>query len=529
MFRGLTLAAKVSAAAVAMAIVANLATRAAADTSAPVTGWLHYHTVTSADTDNVFNAATNSPTFGNGTSGNANNETVYGSFANQHLNPGDEITLTGQVQINRANITPGQAIPNGDIRFGIWNKVNPNVPQGTGWLGYQVYIASGNNVGNLEVRNPDDQGFNTFSFLSDPCHACSIATYVGPAPICAAGTTCNPDPLTTDNTNIIYRGTRLYIRLANANPTGNSKLEYNTTYNFAFHIARYGTGDYEVDANVVKTALDGDYNNDGTVNAADYTLWRDHLGTSYLLANRSPANTGDVNQADYDTWRSGFGQHHYSWSIGGGTDFDGVKPLVPGGDGTFTSHLSADYNRVGLLFGGSTFADSANLSNVQASTDTLQTLSLDVNTTTGAAEIANHVAMPLTINYYEISSGFYGDLITANWTGIDGTAASPPDGIGWDAAGGASSYILGEGNLTGSLTLNPGDSTISLGNIFNPATLNWQRDLRFFFALTNGTIVRGNVTYSSSSPGAGSGVPEPSSWALLLLAGLAAPALRRRL
>ncbi|WP_146563717.1 hypothetical protein [Posidoniimonas corsicana] len=40
--------------------------------------------------------------------------------------------------------------------------------------------------------------------------------------------------------------------------------------------------------------LDGDYNGDLTVDAADYTVWRDGLGTTYV-------------QEDYDTWRDNYG------------------------------------------------------------------------------------------------------------------------------------------------------------------------------------------------------------------------------
>jgi hypothetical protein len=41
--------------------------------------------------------------------------------------------------------------------------------------------------------------------------------------------------------------------------------------------------------------LPGDFNNDGRVDAADYTKWRDGLGTTYT-------------QAQYNEWRSHFGQ-----------------------------------------------------------------------------------------------------------------------------------------------------------------------------------------------------------------------------
>jgi hypothetical protein len=57
-------------------------------------------------------------------------------------------------------------------------------------------------------------------------------------------------------------------------------------------------------------ALVGDYNSDGTVDAADYTVWRDNLGGagSTLGANRDPLNgAGLVGVADYNSWKANFG------------------------------------------------------------------------------------------------------------------------------------------------------------------------------------------------------------------------------
>jgi hypothetical protein len=50
----------------------------------------------------------------------------------------------------------------------------------------------------------------------------------------------------------------------------------------------------------------GDYNSDGKVNAADYTVWRDHLGQTFVLPNRDPANTGAISTADYTSWKNSF-------------------------------------------------------------------------------------------------------------------------------------------------------------------------------------------------------------------------------
>ena len=52
--------------------------------------------------------------------------------------------------------------------------------------------------------------------------------------------------------------------------------------------------------------LPGDYNEDGAVNAADYTVWRDQLGGGTSLPNDDTAGVG---QDDYDRWSIHFGQN----------------------------------------------------------------------------------------------------------------------------------------------------------------------------------------------------------------------------
>jgi hypothetical protein len=61
-------------------------------------------------------------------------------------------------------------------------------------------------------------------------------------------------------------------------------------------------------------ALIGDYNDDGTVDGADYTVWRDNLNMSAAaLANRDPNISGLVKESDFLSWRN-----HYGESNGGG-------------------------------------------------------------------------------------------------------------------------------------------------------------------------------------------------------------------
>ena len=52
--------------------------------------------------------------------------------------------------------------------------------------------------------------------------------------------------------------------------------------------------------------LAGDYNHDGFIDAADYTVWRDTLGSTYELVADGNSD-GAINIADYTLWKNHFG------------------------------------------------------------------------------------------------------------------------------------------------------------------------------------------------------------------------------
>lgn len=83
-------------------------------------------------------------------------------------------------------------------------------------------------------------------------------------------------------------------------------LEVNTTTGQV--AIKNQTGDpFHLDFYEIKSAgsANGDYSNDGKVDAADYTIWRDKLGSSATLPN--DATPGSVTAADYDVWKAAFG------------------------------------------------------------------------------------------------------------------------------------------------------------------------------------------------------------------------------
>jgi hypothetical protein len=97
--------------------------------------------------------------------------------------------------------------------------------------------------------------------------------------------------------------------------TGTIKNDFN--FGIFNDIILYATGAFSIDeiriganyADVVP-GVPGDYNANGTVDAADYTLWRDHLGENFTLTGENPAATtpGLVDAEDYDFWKSQFGE-----------------------------------------------------------------------------------------------------------------------------------------------------------------------------------------------------------------------------
>jgi hypothetical protein len=72
------------------------------------------------------------------------------------------------------------------------------------------------------------------------------------------------------------------------------------------------------------TGVPGDYNGNGTVDAADYTEWRDNLGGT-SLQNEGGISPGTVDQADYDFWKSRFGATSGS---GGGAGIAAPEPAA---------------------------------------------------------------------------------------------------------------------------------------------------------------------------------------------------------
>jgi hypothetical protein len=64
---------------------------------------------------------------------------------------------------------------------------------------------------------------------------------------------------------------------------------------------------------VKESPLTGDFNQNGTVDAADYVVWRNNDGT----------------QTSYDTWRANFGTVFPGIGAGSGAALPSAEPLSP--------------------------------------------------------------------------------------------------------------------------------------------------------------------------------------------------------
>ena len=94
------------------------------------------------------------------------------------------------------------------------------------------------------------------------------------------------------------------------NVTSGQRLE--TTDGLGSFVVNYGVGSAFDESRIVlndymaNIALAGDFNNDGIVNGADYSVWLANVGAPAGTLVNDP-DGGAIGQAQYDTWKNNFG------------------------------------------------------------------------------------------------------------------------------------------------------------------------------------------------------------------------------
>jgi hypothetical protein len=142
----------------------------------------------------------------------------------------------------------------------------------------------------------------TYSVFSDPAYTSQLGT--------VDLAVHHPQPPDFHGDNVIDPGFRneynqdMVATVSNLSPGADTNL-------YIKLIGATGYYGYLNSMEIIATTpagVTGDYNGNGKVDAADYTIWRDHLGsTTYPLANRDTNNTGAISQSDYLSWKSHFG------------------------------------------------------------------------------------------------------------------------------------------------------------------------------------------------------------------------------
>ena len=114
------------------------------------------------------------------------------------------------------------------------------------------------------------------------------------------------------------------LALTNSAPAGQPEIRTNLALPAAgqYYIRVTGASTaaqlYELQLSVAAPFLTGDYNRNGIVDAADYTVWRNTMGQSGIALAADGDGNGIVDAGDYSVWKSNFGTHAGSASLAGG-------------------------------------------------------------------------------------------------------------------------------------------------------------------------------------------------------------------
>jgi hypothetical protein len=275
---------------------------------------------------------------------------------------------------------------------------------------------------------------------------------------------------------------------------------------------------------------DGDFNDDGTVDAADYVIYRKYAGTTQMLPNDAGLG-GTVGAAHFDLWRSNFG------NMGGGGGHSWIARSPTAGDETMTDVGGGEFDRVvtGLVAG---------------SEHDFQIVRSDAGEIVPPSHmrVAANAAGEIDLNFYELDGASWGDGWSPDATSRVGYEDS--DQYDWEIMGsfnGWSTPVIaltdqGNGLHTGTYTVvdaggyafkfrKQGDWNTSIGQNFgnfntpdiNITTTGPNELWHFELDLPNGRW----RTYLDGS-GSGSAVPEPGTIVLALVAVMAICGTRRR-
>ena len=127
------------------------------------------------------------------------------------------------------------------------------------------------------------------------------------------------DVIVTDSDNNVYQSLGLADRWNSGSPQQGDGISEkvlelasnHSTLNVGFVVDNFSLT--EVEAVIVR----GDYNGNGVVDAADYTIWQDNLGLDAAVLGGKGSGAETVVDTDYTLWKTNFGQSEASSSEAG--------------------------------------------------------------------------------------------------------------------------------------------------------------------------------------------------------------------
>ncbi len=200
------------------------------------------------------------------------------------LTAGSTASIGADVQYSTSALSPLDidfaSISNSDDTdywsFGVEGHVLLNVELTPGGFLYQERISNGQSYSPMDARQQNDLTIALFSLENGVTELIAMANDFG-----LGGSEALLDtPLEAGEYVLKVSGSNSEVQL----------------YELALNVV----------SNPIISTIAGDFNSDGTVNLADYTLWRDRLNSTEPLAN-APASPALVDAADYQTWRGGYG------------------------------------------------------------------------------------------------------------------------------------------------------------------------------------------------------------------------------
>jgi hypothetical protein len=240
-------------------------------------------------------------------------------------------------------------------------------PAGSGWTTPANTPSALTSATNGVTGADKITGLQAYSFATN-----TASTYAGIGPTCVTGNLCVPTSalpnappawlLASISYQVLAPSSDVKINLQ-IGPSGINHAVGAVTESSSQTLVKFGAGTTTFNASTQRGMYDssapdltiqscsqtaGDYNGNCTVDAADYTVWRDTLGSTTDLRangdNTTVGSVGKIDAADYTVWKNNFG----TVAIGSGA---GSGPLPAGTVPEPTSAVLLSIGLVITLFG----------------------------------------------------------------------------------------------------------------------------------------------------------------------------------